>query len=169
MALRDRIAATEREIEERKHEQDAVERKLEHAAIQERNKAGLALIQRDLERARREAGVPFSQEAQAYDDKASRALTASTDSDIGRGAKQVATLGQRRGDMATVIHESRLLSLAAENKNLKEENKNLKKQVAQLRDMNQPVIAKVHHYKEALRQLCGRIGLDFAEITRVPA
>ncbi|OJD21395.1 hypothetical protein ACJ73_07264 [Blastomyces percursus] len=68
--LHRKLAATAKETEERRHEQDVTEKKLMDNAVQAREKACLALIQRDLERARREAGVPFSAEAQAYDDKA---------------------------------------------------------------------------------------------------
>lgn len=62
--------------------------------------------------------------------------------------------------MATVARELRILSLAAEN------NKALEERVAQLREVNQKVVAEISRLKAAVRQICERSGLDFHSVIR---
>ena len=170
------------------HQMNVQNKDLMDATVRAREQAGLALIQRDLARAKvqqHESGtIAAVGSSSSRDDNVMRALvqagprtTETEDVRVGREAVDAMRQGAQQAgqiiehsraeitpEMRISILESNNLALTAANESLSMQVKKEKETVQTLLGVNKASLAEVRKYKQALETLCQKVGLSLDDI-----
>jgi len=185
-ALIARAKRAEKDLQDNEHKTALKMKELGDDTVRAREKAGLALIQRNLAHAKLQqqasdrltsGASSVARDQTLMDALVSRAPSTSKIDAPGAGRKAARAMYKGTEKAKTLIRqakgeatpEAKISVLEANNLALTATNEELSRQLQRLRELNAVILADVQKYKLALRNLCAKVGISIDEIISSPS